>query len=270
MDARNAEDPDYQTLLVGTRLVEFRGELGQNQTQLATSLGVHTNTLGRYERGERLPDGDLLLGLVKLGLNTHWLMTGDGPMFIAKSQQAAHSEMILAASGDPAALEAREARHAGFSAGVEFERSRFEEQFALIPLLNIRAKAGVGYENPQPEILGHRAFERSWLLQEGLSEKYLRLVMSDGHSMAPTIGHRWIVMLDESRTNIVHDGIYVLWTPPPGGTIIKRVDVDAVTGDVSLISDSDPQGRRLVRRDELPQLKVAGRAVWWAPGRAFI
>lgn len=256
----------------GERLVLLRSLLRKkSQGELAGDLGVHPNTLGRYERGERLPDGDLLSALAALGVNTHWVLTGQGEAFLLPASISAQQEMVDAAAGDPAALRAREARHTGFSAGVDFERAQFLERYAMIPLLDVKAKAGAGYENPAPQVVGHRAFERAWLQQEGLNEKYLKLVVSDGYSMSPTIGHRWIVMLDESRKSLVPDGIFVLWTPPPGGTIIKRVDIDAITGDITLVSDNSEHSKpRLVKRDELDQLDVAGRAVWWAPGRAFV
>ena len=42
------------------RIKEQRGRLKMTQAELAKALGVTTNALARWERGERKPTGDLL------------------------------------------------------------------------------------------------------------------------------------------------------------------------------------------------------------------
>lgn len=59
---------------VGKRLVALRG--GASQRAFATELGIAVNTLGRYERGERLPDGEVLVKLRERGADLNWLLTG--------------------------------------------------------------------------------------------------------------------------------------------------------------------------------------------------
>lgn len=61
----------------GRRLREVRGEL--SQAAFADKAGVHKNTLGGYERGERSPDAEFLRALVMLGYNVNWVLTGEGP-----------------------------------------------------------------------------------------------------------------------------------------------------------------------------------------------
>lgn len=41
-------------------------------------MGVHKNTLGRYERGETSVNGDFLKALAGAGYNTNWILTGKG------------------------------------------------------------------------------------------------------------------------------------------------------------------------------------------------
>ncbi|MDC8804257.1 helix-turn-helix transcriptional regulator [Halomonas pacifica] len=62
---------------VGHRLKLIRGEL--SQAAFADKVGVHKNTLGGYERGERSPDAEILRALVGLGYNANWVLTGEGP-----------------------------------------------------------------------------------------------------------------------------------------------------------------------------------------------
>ncbi len=60
-----------------------RGSLSQGE--FAKRLGTHRNTLARYERGERNPDAKFLADLCReFGVNARWLLTGQGPMYIAE------------------------------------------------------------------------------------------------------------------------------------------------------------------------------------------
>lgn len=60
------------------RISAWREERGWSQKELAAHLdvGVTTQTIGRYERGERIPDGDFLSAMVRLGCDPAWLLTG--------------------------------------------------------------------------------------------------------------------------------------------------------------------------------------------------
>lgn len=43
---------------------------------------MHKNTLGNYERGRNAPDAEFLSKLAAIGVNTHWVITGTGSMYI--------------------------------------------------------------------------------------------------------------------------------------------------------------------------------------------
>nr|WP_321258491.1 helix-turn-helix transcriptional regulator [uncultured Pseudodesulfovibrio sp.] len=61
------------------RLKEARGNLGRDE--FAEILGVHKNTLGRYERGEsESTSGLLALLCTQLGISSQWLLFGAGEM----------------------------------------------------------------------------------------------------------------------------------------------------------------------------------------------
>lgn len=59
---------------IGARITRVRGQ--QSQAAFARKLGVHKNTVGNYERGERKPDSDFLTALARVGVNIHWILTG--------------------------------------------------------------------------------------------------------------------------------------------------------------------------------------------------
>ncbi|MBD3287042.1 helix-turn-helix domain-containing protein [candidate division WOR-3 bacterium] len=67
--------------LIGQRIRAARKERGLNQEELSLRLGIHRNSLVRYERGERGIDVDLLTRLADaLEVSFHWLVTGEGEM----------------------------------------------------------------------------------------------------------------------------------------------------------------------------------------------
>ena len=52
-----------------------------SQAEFATKLGVHKNTIGRYERGKNPPDALFLVALRRTcGISLQWLLMGEGPM----------------------------------------------------------------------------------------------------------------------------------------------------------------------------------------------
>ena len=62
----------------GDRIRRVRGAL--SQIEFAGRMGADKNTVGRYERGERTPDGDFLVRIrTEFGTDLTWLLTGEGP-----------------------------------------------------------------------------------------------------------------------------------------------------------------------------------------------
>lgn len=67
--------------MVGQRIRAARRARERNQKELSARLGIHRNSLVRYERGERGIDVELLVRIAReLGVSLHWLVTGEGEM----------------------------------------------------------------------------------------------------------------------------------------------------------------------------------------------
>jgi transcriptional regulator with XRE-family HTH domain len=65
---------------IGKRIQTVRGDVSRED--FAAVLGIHAQTLGRYERGERLPDSDFVKAVCeKYGVNPAWLLLGEGEMY---------------------------------------------------------------------------------------------------------------------------------------------------------------------------------------------
>lgn len=63
----------------GERLQEARKARGMTQAQLAAAVHIGRQTVGSYEMDKRLPDADILAGLVvELRIDIHWLLGIDG------------------------------------------------------------------------------------------------------------------------------------------------------------------------------------------------
>ena len=63
----------------GERIRQLRGKMSQEE--FASQLGVHEQTLGKYERDKIVPGGDVLARMYEtLGADITWLLTGKGQM----------------------------------------------------------------------------------------------------------------------------------------------------------------------------------------------
>ena len=72
-----------QTL--ANRIREARSQRGLDQAKLAAKLDIATRTLQRWEKGEQVPDSNDLIRLAKAtGVAPHWLLTGDGSMYVSE------------------------------------------------------------------------------------------------------------------------------------------------------------------------------------------
>ena len=68
------------------RLKAIRKALNVKQYALADKLGITSNFLSELERGNRNIFSTVLLALDKIGVNLHWLITGQGEMFLTNSE----------------------------------------------------------------------------------------------------------------------------------------------------------------------------------------
>jgi transcriptional regulator with XRE-family HTH domain len=66
------------------RIKSARGVLGYSQREFAEAIGSKFRSLQDYERGLKMPGGQVFVGLVGMGFNANWLLTGKGPMLLAE------------------------------------------------------------------------------------------------------------------------------------------------------------------------------------------
>lgn len=69
---------------IAERLKSVRGEMSREE--FAQTIGVHINTVGRYERGESEPDISIASKICReFDINPHWFMLGEGPQGLTHS-----------------------------------------------------------------------------------------------------------------------------------------------------------------------------------------
>lgn len=68
---------------IGARMKTARGALGLTQEGLALAVGGSKRGIQENEARNRVPGGEVVAGMVELGINANWLLTGAGPMLLA-------------------------------------------------------------------------------------------------------------------------------------------------------------------------------------------
>lgn len=78
---------------IGQRFAHIRGSA--TQMQFGERIGIHKNTVGTYERGEREIGALALARIAEMGWNANWLLTGEGqerPSGVAETRAGYESQ----------------------------------------------------------------------------------------------------------------------------------------------------------------------------------
>jgi len=75
---------DEEDIEIGSRLKILRKKCNKNQDEFAIFIEIDKQTLLRYEKGHRSPNGLFFKKIQKKipNINLHWLLTGEGDMYI--------------------------------------------------------------------------------------------------------------------------------------------------------------------------------------------
>jgi len=77
--ARQKNEPKTE---LAARFAKIREALELQRDVFALKIGISSQGLGNYERGDRTPDADVLSACCSVfGIDAHWLLTGQGEMF---------------------------------------------------------------------------------------------------------------------------------------------------------------------------------------------
>lgn len=198
---------------LGKRIKSLRAH--GSQKYFAKMIGVHPNTLGRWERDEQSPTHEELLLIFKElpGVNPIWLILGEGPIFrddLIPRDQAVHAENYSSQKED-------------------------ESSFDFIPMVEAELSAGGGAFVQSEDVKGYYAFRKDWLRRVASGPKDMVLMRVIGDSMAPTIQENDTVMVDTGRKQIREGCIYAIRFDHT--IMIKRLSFRP-GGKVQIISDN--------------------------------
>jgi len=81
---------------LGRRLRDVRRQIGDPpRAEFAKRLGIAEKSLGNYERGDRVPDADVLGAYrTMFAVDVSWLVTGLGEMFADPSKMPASARLV--------------------------------------------------------------------------------------------------------------------------------------------------------------------------------
>ncbi|GFO67920.1 transcriptional regulator [Geomonas limicola] len=229
-------------MTIGERLKSVRGETSQDEA--AKLLGVHKNTLGKYERGERVPDAEFLVVMLETfpEIDPAWLLTGEGAKLREKTGYR---------SAEGVSLKSVAIQKEGLG----------PDEYVKVARYDVHASAGAGALVANEQIVDYIQFKPDWIKTAlGASAKNLALISVKGDSMEPTLSDGDIVMVDTSDKQFEANAIYVLqnW----GSLLVKRIQ-RKIDGTVVIKSDNQAYEPETVRGDLVEQLHVVGRVVWY-------
>ena len=158
---------------VGRRLAQLRAEISQKRW--ATLLGVGLSTWARYERGERLPDGDLLIRLSKnRAVDLNWLLAEPGRASALTPFADDTSQVVMVRRYSPELLST-------------VDRASWE----LEPISEL-------------------AFRADWLSEKGIQPRNAFVADVRGRSMESKLFDGDLVLVDRSNTEVQSGRCYAL------------------------------------------------------------
>lgn len=155
----------------GARIRDSRNKRGWSIEDLAGRTGLHTNTVGRIERGQ--------------------------------SECSIEQLLLIARSLDVRPIDLCHFADAMRSSSLE------DDQFALIDMLDTRTSGG-GQFNDYNEVIGRFAFKRRWLESRGLKPETSKLMRYSGKAMSDKINHGDVLLVNMAVKTMGHEGIYVI------------------------------------------------------------
>lgn len=207
----------------GARIREARRRTGWTIEELSRRVAMHSNTVGRIERGTSEATAEQQLRLA-------------GALGVSPESLSAFPQVINAVHDS-------------------------SHEFALINEIDARVSAGNGSDNNQPqEVIGRFAFSREWLQKRRLRPHDCCIIRARGKSMADRINDGDILLVDQSIRTMGEDGVYVI--ERDGLDYVKLLQKDFVSGGVHIISYNPDFPAQFVEGRHADELRISGRVVW--------
>lgn len=174
--SRSAADVAY-VFALGERIREVRGK--RSRADLANKLHIHVNTLGKFERGESMPDALLVNRICTItGHSVEWLVTG-------RENAVGEPERSL----------------------VAVERGRY----LYVPLFDVQASAGPGAFVDLERVVTMRPFDVNYIRGDlRIAHNEVALLGITGSSSEPALRSGDTVMVDRRDREVQAEGLHLL------------------------------------------------------------
>lgn len=216
---------------IGRRLKEEINLKGLSQQQLADAVGIKQSAISQLESGASQKTTYAAAIAAKLGVNALWLETGRG-----------HPE-------------------------VSEPQSPSEDEYFLVPILDVHAACGNGHFNDQALVEGGFALPKVMLHDLGVPEGQGRIIHAKGNSMAPTIQDGAVVLINLADKEPMMSKVYAVCLPHEG-LVLKRLTyeyIEAAGTSVWMMKSDNPDKNQHPDRRLPPDEStiIVGRAVWY-------
>ena len=195
--------------------------------QLAEFLGVTAQAVSQARKKDKVPDSWLIRAALHGGVSL------DALLDTARGGEAAPC---------PAA-------------------NQFEIDFCLVPLVAARLSAGGGSHEIFGDVVQQMAFRRSWITRKGNPDRMV-LMRVHGDSMEPYIQHGDLVLVDESRKEIIPHTVYAVGIDD--GIYIKSLET--FPGQRLLLRSYNERYAPIeidMRGDLADSVRIIGKVLWW-------
>lgn len=193
------------------------------------------STMRSYFEG-RIPKADVAMKIADAtSVNVEWLVLGRGPQIKALFEPTMEGQSIDL-------------------------RGRTVSDFAFVQRLDVRASAGSGAVAIHEDTVELLAFQNDWLKSRHIRPEHARVLTAKGDSMEPTIRDGDVLLVDTSINSVRDNAIYIVVFN--GNVLVKRVNLKR-DGSLVLISDNDRHAAETVPLNEVPDLHIAGRVMWF-------
>jgi phage repressor protein C with HTH and peptisase S24 domain len=220
----------------------WRESLSLKQAEAASVLGLPPSTYQNYERDVRAPNTEGWNAFAMNGINTNWLLTGEGSMLVRPPATGTSPE-----GSEPPAGPISSAAGPGFTAFPLYD--------------DVRAFAGRGASNEEDQAENVVMLSDEWIRVElGAMPRNLFMVRVAGDSMEPTLRVGDLLLIDRRASCPDREGFYLLRLGEmllvkrlqalPGGKI--RVTSDNAAFD-PFIFDANESG---------DDVRIHGRIIW--------
>jgi len=233
-------------MAIGDRMKKIRTLEGNSQTSFALKFGLSQSTYAPYETGKRAVPDELKQKLAQMGINIHWLVTGEGSMFLDKDFEDNPEKVLTQTSSTFITPK-------GKSEIVQTQKGVYS-----VPILTQKLSAGPG---------------QNWV-KTGYSEetvpileRFIRRYPKEKLCAAEVRGDSMTgVMLFDGdivifvREIIEGNGIYVLTLR--GEVYVKRLSFNPIDETVSIISENAKYKEIEVKKED-ESLMILGKVIGW-------